>query len=1399
MSVPHGHPHAPYPPSSTGGGYGRARSYGAAPPAGGAHLASPPAPAHPPPPSQLSQPATATPGPPAVSPSVAGAGPPSTSNGGAPNGGNPPGRPLDVRDALTYLDQVKLQFANDPGVYNRFLDIMKDFKSHVIDTPGVIDRVSHLFIGHPQLIQGFNAFLPPGYYIHTDPDGADGHTVTVTTPSGKIIESRPMHPNQAPVSGYYMAPDQRGPAAIAPPPPVAPGAARPPQNHPAPAAAPPHGRPMPPPPGPPSNSVTNPPPVVHPPPPDTQSPGPAYHAPSSATDTPAGSYPAPSAATTAAAGNLTAQGPHQLNHHRAPLEFNHAINYVNKIKTRFTNQPEQYKRFLEILQNYQRDGQPIQEVYTEVESLFSQCPDLLDEFKQFLPDTQAPPPPSAAAAVPPGRSPASVAGNPRMPPVGDFGPSGPGREAYAGPPGEASVKATAEPLANRKKRSQPASTGSVPPGSGASAAVGNSKKRPRTQGGKHESVPPPELAPPAPATTAANGAPFTDEELELFAVVRTYLGHKTTYNEFLKLLNLYNEEIIDDATLVDRVAGFIGGNEGLFTQFKTLIGYRAPEPVVNHTPAPVPRIDLNTLRARGSYRKLPLSATRDRCSGRDDLCREVLNDTWVSHPTWSSEESTQECHKKNVAEETLHKCEEERYDFDLNIDSNLSVIAVLEPVARQLEALTPEERARFTPPADLLGDSPAVCRRMLKRVYGAERGLEVFSHLQTNPVVAVPVVLRRLKQKDEEWRKLRRQQNRVWRDMDIKSFFRSLDYQSQGLRMTERKHMTVKTYVTEIEKVRLDHLEGRSHAMSWLTTGRGTASNGDPQARRRLAHAYPPSYHLEYQFVDAELVRTTTRLLLNFHDKQVGGNPQDRARLEELCAFLENFLDAAPTAASPAVEAESDHPASEARENGTAEGTELKRSSRRLAAQNGNSGTLYAAGDGVDVSAANRPAPAQHTWIHTEHADSGLAPANDADPSVARFLVAPAAVNAHAAAPSPRWHTFYGNTNFYVFIRHFQVLYGRLLATKRAAAAADRSVLHDATAATPAAQLGLRYRPDLLSESDVLDGDYFEVFLNLADRMFEGEVETQAYEDAMRFLFRTHAHNVVGIHRILGLITKHAGLVGADPRCPELLALYDAKRSLPMTSVRQQILYRMQVESVVGSDEHIYRVEFLPAPSRACTVQLLLKDDFTLSHAVSAEDKWAYYVDSFVLLAPTEGVAFHGQCPFLRRNLPREAPADPTPPVVSHSGLEVKIHFNTYRICFVTHSEDFFMRTTRTTTAPRIARPAASAAHLAQILPTPAAQDESAMDTTEGETTMDIKSEPTVAGKPTGPFKAEADDGAEAKSEPPAQASPVPMERDDAGPLAEAEVSPAVANLADQNAARVAKWHAWVEEQRASA
>lgn len=81
-----------------------------------------------------------------------------------------------------------------------------------IDTPGVIKRVSHLFNAHPSLIQGFNTFLPVGYRIECSSDPLQSAFITVTTPTGTILQSTrddtwPSAPTTAPSSVLGPEPD----------------------------------------------------------------------------------------------------------------------------------------------------------------------------------------------------------------------------------------------------------------------------------------------------------------------------------------------------------------------------------------------------------------------------------------------------------------------------------------------------------------------------------------------------------------------------------------------------------------------------------------------------------------------------------------------------------------------------------------------------------------------------------------------------------------------------------------------------------------------------------------------------------------------------------------------------------------------------------------------------------------------------------------------------------------------------------------------------------------------------------------------------------------------------------------------------------------------------------------
>ena len=62
-----------------------------------------------------------------------------------------------------------------------------------------------------------------------------------------------------------------------------------------------------------------------------------------------------------------------------------------------------------------------------------------------------------------------------------------------------------------------------------------------------------------------------------------------------------------------------------------------------------------------SYRALPKSFCQPKCGGRSNLCKEVLNDTWVSFPSWS-EDSQFVSSRKTQFEEHIYRCEDERFE-----------------------------------------------------------------------------------------------------------------------------------------------------------------------------------------------------------------------------------------------------------------------------------------------------------------------------------------------------------------------------------------------------------------------------------------------------------------------------------------------------------------------------------------------------------------------------------------------------------------------------------------------------------------------------------------------------------------------------------------------------------------
>ncbi|OAD81320.1 hypothetical protein PHYBLDRAFT_161933 [Phycomyces blakesleeanus NRRL 1555(-)] len=1127
-------------------------------------------------------------------------------------------RPLNVRDALTYLDLVKVRFSDQPDVYNRFLDIMKDFKSQSIDTPGVIERVSTLFKGHPNLVSGFNTFLPPGYRIECSKDPREPDLIHVTTPGG--------------ITTTTGGSDSRHPETTEPP----------------------HGPLL-------MTYFTPPSKPLHQPEP-----------PLTTNTTP------------------TDQSSHNNGAKRPPIEFNHAINYVNKIKNRFASDPDTYKQFLEILQMYQKDEKAIQDVYSQVQYLFNGSPDLLHEFKLFLPDVSG-----------------------QNPPVYDRG----SKRSILGPPQNGQA---------------------IPPGK--KKKMANSDQEVSRQGSQGpDMIDRYEYA----GSSDPNRPSVSSEDEVLFEKIRKHIGNKPSYEEFLKTLNLYSQQIVDMNTLIDQVQVFLGNNKKLFDAFKSMVGYEPTGRILTIPPTVIPKPDImhcKTVEISPSYRAVPKSWQNQPCSGRDQLCWEVLNDGYVSHPIWASEDSGFVTSKKNQYEEALHRVEEERYDYDLNIEANHNVIALLEPIVVRLETMTPEEKSNLRLEPGLGGQSVSIYTRIIKKVYEKERAEEIIEMLYTNPAQVAPILLKRLKKKNEEWIKAQYEWNGIWRELDAKNFYRALDYQGTTFKSNDRKVIVVKSLVTEIETMHHNQQTEKSTLQ-------------------------PKS---NYQFLsildDPDVFKDITRLVFTFIENQGGFTNNDR---EKIRTFIQTFIpmffhvddvmpekqqnytdeaddeivyeedeeddDDVNTSGSEDSEADVEReranspnnnyqtqppppqPPSTRRRHGRGSRNHQEDEAamgllRDVLTKNTGSLTTNDAGtsahvngklpsespdsglvseerivktevDGTEEATTAFPKEDPSSAEAEEISDRSASPLVTATATAATTATTDQSSNhqshtlfaaaAAATAPGMRKRTaynFFCNSNFYCLFRLYEMLYERLLKMKKHSEEIKANPRKGKTFNKMALDLG--FYSHRFEDID-LSGSYYAALLGVIDRFFEGELDQTLFEESARYIFVTEAYTMFTIDKLVLAVIKQIQAVTMDVKSVELVKLFRSDQSLETVSPRTLSVYRLRVEDVIGSDENLYKVNFNTG-AHVMTIQLLGKDEYMLEP--TAQDQYEDYVASYMCWSyNTEGIDTESLRPsFLQRNL--EVCNMDLDNIYVRSKLQYKISQESYHMFYIIGSEDLFVR-----------------------------------------------------------------------------------------------------------------------------
>merc|ERR1712178_237342 len=80
--------------------------------------------------------------------------------------------------------------------------------------------------------------------------------------------------------------------------------------------------------------------------------------------------------------------------------------------------------------------------------------------------------------------------------------------------------------------------------------------------------------------------------------------------------------------------------------------------------------------------------------------------------------------------------------------------------------------------------------------------------LKSKPTVAIPLILKRLKAKDQEWQEAKRKFAKFWREDVDKNYERSLDCQGHNFKQADLKQLKQKKLLNEIEQVMKEQRKG---------------------------------------------------------------------------------------------------------------------------------------------------------------------------------------------------------------------------------------------------------------------------------------------------------------------------------------------------------------------------------------------------------------------------------------------------------------------------------------------------------------------------------------------------------------------------------------------------------------
>jgi paired amphipathic helix protein Sin3a len=554
------------------------------------------------------------------------------------------------------------------------------------------------------------------------------------------------------------------------------------------------------------------------------------------------------------------------------------------------------------------------------------------------------------------------------------------------------------------------------------------------------------------------------------------------------------------------------------------------------------------------------------CSGRDEMCSAVLNDEWASHPTWASEDSGFVAHRKNAFEEGLHRIEEERHDYDFNIEANVKCIQLLEPIAQQMLNMTPQEREQFVMPPGLGGPSTSIYKRVLKKIYGAEKGADVVNDMFEHPFAVVPVVLARLKQKDEEWRFTQREWEKVWQAQTEIMHLKSLDHMGIQVKQNDKRTLSAKHLVDVIK------------------------TKHEEQRRLRSIKPKTPRYQFSYELGDREVILDLLRFMVLYGMNSGHHSASEKERIVEFFEmFIPQFFDLPEDKVQDRLrdidresadeDAEEQLPAEltngRSRRNGKKSdllrgvldpgrnGTKSRKEKEESAASGSKETT-------PDVGSANEEemgdAADENALLSTEMPNERwlpIVPRATVVKGINPLLDSEGELKADGFFPRP-WYHFFCNQTIYVFFTVLQTLYKRLKDVKES----QQSVLDEivrSKSKKPAKRLGIAVNEiNYFDEND--PSSFWPKTVELIEDYITGDIDDNRYQEVLRHYYLKKGWTLYTIQDLLRTLCRLSLIctsTDSKEKTPDLIAQFLSGRSQEETSYQTEISARTFAQKCV--------------------------------------------------------------------------------------------------------------------------------------------------------------------------------------------------------------------------------------------